>query len=494
MPDYNFTRGAGIRTNSHATDRFSRSRHTQSFADGGNRNLYDAVGYPKTQNLTFDVYWQWYHRNPYASPIIDRPVDDTWQEPPEVTDAIDKDGDDGEETAFETAITKLWDGESTRRSLQNRLHTTDFYARLGEYAVVVLGLPGDNLQEPVAPGSLTGLDDLDYIAPFDEGRIEGFEVDGNLTSERYGLPESFEIEVEDGRTEQIHHTRAVHIVGEDRYEDDLHSQPALLQVANPLLDAEKILAGSAEMFWRGAWQGLVVNPPTGPDGQPYRFEDGGDGLADQIEEYRHNLRRTLFPSGGDIESLGGDVASPADHVESQIEAISAATGIPQTFIKGNETGERATTEDRQRWHQYIGSRRNAHAEPLLLRKLVDHFLELGILPEPQGDGYEVEWPPLSEPSEAEQADIMKAKATALKNATGGSPDLLATIPEIREEVFDWQPERGAEAPEDVQDPMAQTSLDEQDSQVQEQFEQSLQPGDDGEQQQPGMQPDGGSPQ
>ena len=478
MPSNNrIERGVPV-TNEHADNLFSRSRLRTEFGDGSSRNLYDAVGYPETADLQFEHYWSWYHRNPYAAPIIDRPVDDTWQDAPEVTDQADRSAGDGEETPFEQDVRELLEGEATRRSLHNRLHTIDFYARLGEYAVLVLGLPGDDLSEPVEDGSLNGLDDIDYIAPFDQGRIAELEKDKNLTSARYGLPEYFDIEVADGEMERVHHTRAVHIIGQDRYQDDLHSRPALLQVANPLLDLEKILAGSAEMFWRGGWQGMVVNPPTGPDGQPYSFDDDGDGLQEQIEEYRHNLRRTLFPSGGEIESIGSDISSPADHVQAQVEALSSASGIPQTFIKGNETGERATSEDKQRWNQHIGSRRNTHAEPQIFRKVLDHFLALGAVSEPTGEGYDVDWKPLSEPSEAEEAEIMSTKANALKAAAGGTPDVLASIGEIRSEVFGWEAERGAEAPDGVGDPMMQEALDEEDPQVQEQFAEGQEPPQD----------------
>ena len=487
MNDYTPNRGIRV-TNASVPRSYDRNPLTRSFGqDNTSRNLYDAVGYPESRALDFDVFWSWYKRNPYASPIIDRPVDDTWQEPPDISDDVEKDGDDGKDTDFEAAVSDLMDGEATRRSLLDRCHAADRYARVGEFSLMVFGFRGDeDLSEPVEDDAYDGLDGLDYIAVFDQGRVGDIEdpefLDTDMRSSRYGLPEYYQVEVEDGRTERIHHSRTVHIQGENLHEeDDLRSIPVLMQCANPLLDIEKILAGSAEMFWRGAWQGMVVKPPTDQEGRPYEFNDGGDQLAEQIKEYRHNLRRTVFASGGDIETLGSDVASPADHIQGQIEALSATSGIPQTFIKGNETGERATSEDKERWHQQMGSRRNTYAEPVILRSPLQHLIAKGVLPEPEGSTFSAEWQPLSEPSEQERADIMNTKASALKAASGGQPTRLATIPEIRDEVFEWMPERGAEAPDDVVEtpppelPGASggdpaDDIDESDAEVQEQME------------------------
>ena len=126
-------------------------------------------------------------------------------------------------------------------------------------------------------------------------------------------------------------------------EDEVNGLPRLEAVFNRLLDLEKIVGGSAEMFWRGArpgFQGIVS--------EGYNMTDEDiDELQKQLDEYEHGLRRFLINRGVSLDALAQQVSDPRNHVDVQLQMISAITGIPRRILTGSERGELASTEDRE---------------------------------------------------------------------------------------------------------------------------------------------------
>lgn len=479
---------SGVRTNStrtNATVSGSFDRDTLGDMLGGTASeprLWDAIGYPSENELNFETYWTRYRRTAPAHGIIEKFPNDTWQDWPEIVDDSDTEG----QTEFEEAVEDLFgqpdtyhSRESLRKTPKHWLRTADKMATLGEFSVILLGVNDSaDPSEPIAgfdegdiqrdvgedgedDGSAAskpfdGLDDLKFVGAFSQNEVKDFEVDTDITSDTFRLPESYEIEYTDeGDKDDFHYSRVIH-VPEGVLTDPLRGTPGLLPIFHELLNIDKILAASAEGYWRGAYQGFVIKPPTNADGVPLHFIDGGESpqdsseLAQQINQYTDNFRRTIT-STGDIEQLDASIASPQDHLEGQYRSISTAKDAPSSILMGNETGERATTEDREMWHEQIGGRRNNFAEPVILRPFIDRLIAIGVLPEPAGEGYDVEWPPLAEPSEAEEADIKNVLSTAIKNMSNGSPSELFTVAE-RRKILDYDPELGSEVDDDVDQP------------------------------------------
>ena len=98
--------------------------------------------------------------------------------------------------------------------------------------------------------------------------------------------------------------------------------------------------------------------------------------------------------------------------------ISAYLGIGQSVLKGNETGERATSEDLKEWYGKIQERREEFVTPTIVRALINRLIEYGIVapPEDGAHAYSVEWPPLAELSEHEVADMQNTRLEALERA------------------------------------------------------------------------------
>ena len=431
----------------------------------GRRQLYEALGYEKDPQ--WEHYYAKYDRGGIATAIVDKPVKDCWGDTPIIHDKVDEDND--QSTAFEEAVENFFEGEGIRGSPLEMLETLDRMARLGEFALLFYGFndeavssgDADDLKNPVATESLNGLDDLSYLGVYHQGRVgdentDGIFLDDDVTSQRFQRPDHYKVDLDDEDRVgiEIHHSRIEH-VAETPTDDPLYGRPILRAVYNRLDDLEKLLGGSAEMFWRGAYPGLVITPPDGAQfeagsgaysapGTDVNDDPVGESQASQLDrEWRHGLKR-VFALQGNVEMMTPSVADPSNHIESQFLEISAALDIPQSILMGNETGERATQEDRRMYHEYLSRRRVRHCEDHILRPVIDRLIAYGILPEPTGDGYNVEWPPLDEPTESERAKTAKTKADALNTATAGMPDTAASIEEIREEIMGWSPEIGSE--------------------------------------------------
>ncbi len=372
---------------------------------GGKRDVFQALGYPLT--LKYEDFLTKYVRQDIAKAIIDRPVKATWQGPLELIES-----DISEDTVFEEEWVKL----NRKYGIKPKLARVDRLTGLGRYGVLVLGLDDvtnrESLKNPVKGGNRK----LHYIKPFGEKSAQIAELESNPGNERYGLPKMYTIEVQDVGTEsssfiQIHHTRVIHIT-DGSLESEIFGVPVLESVYNRLMDLEKIVGGDAEMFWRGARPGY-----EGKVDKDYQMtEQMREDLIDQLDEYENDLRRFLINEGVDIEALTQQISDPLNHVDIQIQMISAVTGIPKRILIGSERGELASTQDTSEWKEYVQARREDHAELSIVRPLVDRLIELGILPAPKDD-YTVKWNDLHSLSEKERVEIGKGRANALREYT-----------------------------------------------------------------------------
>ena len=138
-----------------------------------------------------------------------------------------------------------------------------------------------------------------------EGHAQIDKLVTNTRDPRYGLPEQYTIEyteVDSNTTVSLraHNSRVIHATTE-LLESQIYGVPVLEAVWNRLLDLEKLVGGSAEMFWRGArpgYQGKIKEDYTLPP-------EVEQTLQDQFDEFDHNLRRFLSVEGVDIETLRG---------------------------------------------------------------------------------------------------------------------------------------------------------------------------------------------
>lgn len=418
------------------------------------RNVYDVFNW--NQDPTVEEYYTQFLRNPYARAITEIPVNTTWRDPPEIKDEADQD----DPTQFEEAIEEL---EKEQR-IWHYAKRADTLAGIGEYGLLVLEF--DDISSPADfDTEVTSANELTGLRPFSQASVEEIEVGGPASGRwdepvRYQLDLSDEDDNVDSRgpdTLWVHHSRVIHIPSDGLLDDEIRGTPRQEPVYNVLTDIEKTLGSSAEVAYRASAWGLNIN--LDPE---YQFKDE-DKLSEDVERWQYGLENVLKTKGADrVESLGGEELHPKNIIDPQIEALSAQTGIPQSVLKGNESGERATTEDLYEWYGKMGERREEFATPAIVREIIDRILEVGVTPDPVGEGYVAEWNPLHETSEDDIAEIEKKRAEVINTATWVSDAM--DVDQQREYI-----EEG-EWPDELEEP-EEEPLDESDPAVQEQFEQ-----------------------
>lgn len=374
---------------------------------GGQRDIVEALGYPRT--ILYDDLLAVYTRQEMAKAIIDRPVKSTWRGDFKLVETYTDD---------ETPLEQAWNQLYRSLHMKQNFLRVDKLASLGNYAILFLGFNDINNSEalvnPVKAG--TGRELL-YTKPFGQNVINITEWDLDTSSPRYGQPLLYSVDMDEpamrqGRNALIHHSRIIH-VAYDLLESEHEGTPILESVFNRLKDLEKLVGGSAEMFWRGARPGYVSK--IDPD---YMLTaETEDGLKRQLDEFENNLRRFLVLEGASIESLEPQVVDPSMHVDIQIQMISAVTGIPKRILTGSERGDLASTQDKDNWLDLVQMRREEYAEPKIVRALIDRCIEFGALPPPIKDTYKIKWQDLYAPSVKDQTTIGQLRALALKHYT-----------------------------------------------------------------------------
>lgn len=378
----------------------------------GNRNTYTSLGYPTT--LKFTDYWKRYKRQDIASAVINRPIKYTWKGGIIVTKPEEESG----------AFAKAFDLIEKELKLVQKFRAVDTLSSIGEYAVLLLGFDDvENNVDFIKP--VKGKNrKLLYIQPYSEQAARIVSYDKVPTSDRYDLPLTYEITsgTQDGasNTLQVHHSRIIHVAGEI-LTSEVKGTPVLEKVYNRLIDIEKLGGGSAEMFWRGARPGFAAEVRDDFTASDTLQQD----LNQKVRDYENELTRILAVEGIDFKSLSTQVSSPKDHLEAQIDLISAATGIPKRILLGSERGELSSSQDSDTWADYIEDRRDEVAEPGIVVPFLDRCIEYGVLP--QVEAYNIEWKSLHETSEKDKAETGKTKAQALQ-AYAANPMIQEIMP------------------------------------------------------------------
>ena len=368
---------------------------------GGDRDLYEALGYPT--DITYAQYWQQYSRQDIAGAIINRPVEQTWKGRFYVNNAEDKAG----------VLKDAWTALSKQLRLKEKFIRVDKLSSLGRFGILLLGFSDirnaqTDFATPVgSPRMIRGNAipqtnlQLKYVVPYGEDKVQIVEWVTDAKNERYGMPLIYSVSqtTETGALTvlRVHYSRVLHITGE-KLDSETYGVPVLQRVFNRLMDIEKLVGGSAEMFWRGARPGYAGK--VDKDYTPTAEDEAALGV--KLKEYENNLRRILIAEGVDFHALEQQIADPQNPLDVQMQMIAAITGIPKRILMGSELGELASTQDRNSWISYVTTRREEYAEGQIVEPFVDMLMELGVLPK---QDYQVEWPDLASVSDKDKAEV-----------------------------------------------------------------------------------------
>ncbi|WEL29863.1 anti-CBASS protein Acb1 family protein [Haloferax volcanii] len=390
--------------------------------DDGAFSYYEVFDWDKNPGV--DQFYALALRNPYAFAVTFLPPKTTWRDGPEIVD--DGEAADGQ-TAFESKVKEI----VREQKLWHYAKRADKLAGIGQYGVLVLqfddigqGDVGNGGKKDGFGSPVTSATTLKGLRPFSEKSVDQIET-GGPTSTRWGKPIRYKLDLSDEDDSEgdeteidgnepdsmwVHHTRVIHIPSDELLDDEIRGVPRQQPVYNNLIDIERALGSAGQLAYRAAAWGININID-----KDFDIDDGGDKLKEHLHRWEVGLENILRTHGAsDVQSLGGEEIDPSNITDPNIEALSAQAGIPQSVLKGNETGERATTQDLKEWYGKIAERREEFVGPIIVRELIERLRTVGILPDPQGDGYDVDWPPLEEPSESDIAEMQGTRAETLE--------------------------------------------------------------------------------
>lgn len=391
---------------------------------GGNRDLYTVFGYEKT--LSYQHMFLKYARQDIATRIVEAEPRAVWSAPPLLTSSA--------------AFQKAWETLITDHALFDKFYRVDKLCGLGRYAVLLVGYDDTaDYSKPVKKGRNNK---ILYLQPYSEPNAIIKEWEDDVTSPHYGMPRTYELKVSSDDTTLIsrgsattarpvkvltnlvvHRSRVLHMV-ENTLEDPVYGFPRLQRVYNLLDDLLKTTGGSAETFWLTSNRGMQFDIDKDMELQ----QGDADALSDEIDEYMHNLRRTIRTKGVKINNLGSDVADPRGTFNVLIALLSGATGIPQRILLGAEAGQLASEQDRANWAVRIAERRMLFAEPTVLRPFIKMQQENNALPSTTKLSFM--WPDAFIQNPLERAQTSAQTARSLANV---SKALSSEVPVITPE-------------------------------------------------------------
>ncbi len=412
---------------------------------GTKRDVYDVLGYNPKPSV--DDYWNFFLREDIAKRIVQAPSKAIWRKPPEICETDNPD----RETEFE----KKWDELNKTHKIWSYFSRADNLAGIGYYAILLIGMPGaltEEVRAATGPGQR-----LLFLSPYSQRNASVKEYEASVQSDRFGKPLNYAIDtagdLSGGRTKAsvaarlskmdvVHHSRVLHFADE-LLEDELNGTPRLEAIFNRLFDLQKVIGGSAEGYWRGAYGGFALEAAKDAVSA---YTSGTEIDPDTVDEFAHGMRRWIDAEGYHINRIEGQDFKPKEVFEVIIAAISSATSIPQRLLLGSERGSLASEQDETNWKDFIEERRSGFAEPLI-RDFIDRLIMWKVLPEPKE--YRLEWPSLYTKTDKEKSEIFKNFTQGIAAvAPGGQTELIATPKEIR--TADWglgfeaDPETGLE--------------------------------------------------
>jgi hypothetical protein len=394
------------------------------FGYEGKRDYYTALGYTRT--LTPELYWERYRRNGVARRLVNALPNATWRSGADLVE------DDSPEVV--TPFEQAWVTLAARTNVWDRMRKADILAQLGQFSVLLLGLPGSMESEPKRT---TKPDALSYIKQFSQLRVKfsDSDLETNSHDPRFGKPRRYQFVnlLKTGGTtgnQYVHWMRVIH-VADEAVEDDMIGEPLLAAVWNWLDDLEKVAGSGSEAFWRRVQPLLAATLQAGALLQP-----GAEAaVEEEIDKLVHGLRRWVRLSGIELDEVGTtDVAQFDKQIDALIGLIVTPYGIPKRIFQGSEQGQLASGQDVNNWTQNIRDRRRQFAEAQVLRPLVQRLVDLGIQPAAK-EGYEARWPDVSDLGIASKLDL--AKTAAETNKAQG--EMVMTTNEIRDQLLGLEP-------------------------------------------------------
>jgi hypothetical protein len=366
--------------------------------------------------ISMKEYKELYMRNGTANRVVKLWPEESWAMDPDVIE-----NEDSTETEFE----KKWKEVQIESRVFHYLKRIDILSGIGEFGILLIGIddglelvePVDGINEKTGEKIGKGVErKIIYLKPFDQSVVTIDKKELDPTSPRFGMPVIYGIKftnessadviaVKTSNELKIHWTRVLHIA-DNRESSETYGVPRMQSVFNRVLDIRKILGGSGEMFWKGAFQGLSFETQADAEGGTLDIES----LKDQMEKYGNGMQRYLATEGLTVKTLQPTLSSPKEHIEANKRDIAIAMGVPYRIFLGTEEAKLASSQDVKTMNKRIASRQTNYVSPYVIRAFIDKLIAMGVLPEAI---YLITWPDLNTPTDLDIAEVADKITSAL---------------------------------------------------------------------------------
>jgi hypothetical protein len=289
--------------------------------------------------------------------------------------------------------------------------------------------------------------------------------ENNITSPRFGLPLTYNITFNDVGAQgsagvglpiaamDVHWTRVIH-VAEAVGSSEFLAYPRLQQNYHRQLDIAKLLAGSAEMYWKGAFPGISIETHPQLGGE---VKLDAESIKTAMFDYQNDLQRFLMLTGAAAKTLAPQVVDPTPQVEIQIAAICIEKGYPKRVFMGSERGELASSQDAVAWAKRVRFRQVMYLTPRLIVPLINRLILAGVLPAPKS--FTVKWPLVDGLTETDKATVAAQLTTAMSTYVSGGVEQLLEPVDYFVKILGLDSETAKQLAENASENAASMSLD-----------------------------------
>lgn len=389
-------------------------------------NHYKDFGYPT--HLDFAQFHAMYERNGLGAAGVEKTILKTWEDNPSVWEQ-----EEPQESDLEADIRQRF---SDLRVWQKLADADRRYLVGGFSGVIFRFADSKEFKEPVdkVGGGLAGLVE---IIPAWRGQLTVSEWDTDETSESYGKPKMFAFNEASVGADKAGQNRSFEL-HPDRvlvwsHDGSIYGTSLLKSGYNSLLDLEKISGAGGEGFYKNAKSSILLEVDKEAKiadiaksmGVP--VEEVADEIDEQMDGFSRGFDASLMLQGMTAKTMPVTLPASEHFFNVSLQMFAASINCPQKILIGNQSGERASTEDSAEWAKVNMARRNNIVRPNIL-DFVNRLEQVGILPERD---WFLDWTDLTESSMGEKID--RASKMASVNATQGSlGEPIYTVEEIRD--------------------------------------------------------------
>ncbi|WP_145055524.1 anti-CBASS protein Acb1 family protein [Mixta calida] len=367
------------------------------------------------EDLDFHDLYKLYRRGGIANGAVNKLVSNCWKTNPQVIEG---------EVSDKSKELSAWEKDNNQvltHRFWRSFAKADTRRLVGRWAGILLHIKDSKRwNEPVVKGRA-----LQKITPVWRSalKVASQDTSGNITMWQY-------TEVQpDGNTAQrdIHPDRIL-IIG-DMSDDEIgFLEPGY----NAAVSLEKVEGGSGESFLKNAARQLNVNfdKEINFSNLASMYGVSVTELQDKFNEAAAEVNRgndvLLTTQGASVTPLVTAVADPSPTYDVNLKTFAASVDIPSRILVGNQSGERASTEDQIYFNARCQSRRGDLSFDI--EDMVNKLIDLQIL-KPVAK-FSIVWDDLNEQSSSDKLDsASKMSDINQKLLAAGGP--VFTTNEIR---------------------------------------------------------------